>query len=277
MSKIIICREKTAETPFVFLNTKVEIYTYEELCFYIYNNTVLISKSTLSEKLFSWIRDELGMAQLAERLFALSNKVSFAQDMLVEILNAGDYYTPEEIKEYVEAWQKYKKLPRLKRYKLKADAYMLARRFIRAATIYDDIIDNEKEIQDKVFLANVYHNRGVAAANNMDTDDARKFFLRAYELNGNPESLKSYFFVVSAEEDITTLRNEVHKMGLDDEYFENVMGEIGDSKDDVREMTIFAMLQRAVYNKMNKDMTDYDKRMDIILADLKDEFRDQIV
>ena len=182
MSKIIICREKTAETPFVFLNTKVEIYTYEELCFYIYNNTVLISKSTLSEKLFSWIRDELGMTQLAERLFALSNKVSFAQDMLVEILNAGDYYTPEEIKEYVEAWQKYKKLPRLKRYKLKADAYMLARRFIRAATIYDDIIDNEKEIQDKVFLANVYHNRGVAAANNMDTDDARKFFLRAYEL-----------------------------------------------------------------------------------------------
>ena len=76
MSKIIICREKTAETPFVFLNTKVEIYTYEELCFYIYNNTVLISKSTLSEKLFSWIRDELGMTQLAERLFALSNKVS---------------------------------------------------------------------------------------------------------------------------------------------------------------------------------------------------------
>ena len=102
MSKIIICREKTAETPFVFLNTKVEIYTYEELCFYIYNNTVLISKSTLSEKLFSWIRDELGMTQLAERLFALSNKVSFAQDMLVEILNAGDYYTPEEIKEYLK-------------------------------------------------------------------------------------------------------------------------------------------------------------------------------
>ena len=111
----------------------------------------------------------------------------------------------------------------------------------------------------------------------MSKVDFIKIAIKAFELNGNPESLKSYFFVVSAEEDITTLRNEVHKMGLDDEYFENVMGEIGDSKDDVREMTIFAMLQRAVYNMMNKDMTDYDKRMDIILAELKDEFRDQAI
>ena len=55
------------------------------------------------------------------------------------------------------------------------------------------------------------------------------------------------------------------------------MMEIGDAKDDVREMTIFAMLQRAVYNKMNKDMSDYDKRMDIILSELKDNFREESI
>ena len=117
----------------------------------------------------------------------------------------------------------------------------------------------------------------MAAANNLDTDDAKMFFLKAYDLNNNQESLKGYFYVVSATEDITTLRSEVHKMGLSEQYFEDIMMEIGDSKDDVREMTIYAMLQRAIYNKMHKDMTDYDKRMDIILAQLKDEFRDQIV
>ena len=45
----------------------------------------------------------------------------------------------------------------------------------------------------------------------------------------------------------------------------------------IREMTIFSMLQRAAYNKMNKDMTDYDKRMDIILGELKDDFREQAI
>ena len=110
MSKIILCTRKEASHPFIFLNTKVEINTYEELCFYIYNNTVLISKSSLSEKLFDWIRDELDMPELAAKLVALSNKATFAQDLLVEILNAGDYYTPDEIATYVEAWQKYRRL-----------------------------------------------------------------------------------------------------------------------------------------------------------------------
>ena len=109
MSKIILCTSKQAKTPFVFLNTKVEIYTYEELCFYIFNNTVLISKTTLSDKLVSWIREELGMDALADRLAGLLNKSVSAQDILIEILTAGDYYSADEIHDYSAAWQKYRK------------------------------------------------------------------------------------------------------------------------------------------------------------------------
>jgi tetratricopeptide (TPR) repeat protein len=217
------------------------------------------------------------MPELADRLTGLANKTAFAQDLLVEILNAGNYYEPEEIKVYVEAWQKYRKLNIHQRMKLKADGYLGYRRYIKAASIYDDIIDRQEEINDRVFLGNIYHNRAVAAASNLDIEDAKRFFLKAYELNQNPESLRSYFFVIAAREDTATLKQEMRKMDLDEEYFEDIMMEIGDSKDDVREMTIFAMLQRAVYNKMNKDMTDYDKRMDIILAQLKDEFREQAI
>lgn len=277
MSKVILCTSKTAETPFTFLNTKVEIYTYEELCFYIFNNTVLISKSVLSDKLFNFIRDELGMEELADKLMGLMNKTAYAQDLLIEILNAGDYYTPEEIKTYAAAWQKYRKLSPLQRAKLKADGYLAYRRYIKAATLYDEILDDIGDDEDLTFLGNVYHNRAVAAANNMDLDDAKKFFLKAYEYNNNMESLKGYFYIVATREDTSTLREEIRVRNLDDKYFEEIMAEIGDSKADVQEMTIFAMLQRAVYNRLNKDMTDYDKRMDIILAQLKDEFREQSI
>lgn len=174
MSKIILCTTKEASNPFIFLNTKVEINNYEELCFYIYNNTVLISKSSLSDKLFDWIRDELDMPALAAKLSALSNKTSFAQDLLVEILNEGDYYEPEEIKIYVEACQ-IQKAEQMPRKKLKADAYLGYRRYIKAASIYDDIIENPEDIPDREFLGNVYHNRAVAAANNLDTEDAKIF------------------------------------------------------------------------------------------------------
>ena len=277
MSEIILCTPQKAETPFTFLNTKVEIYTYEELCFYIYNNTVLISKSSLSDKLFEWIRDELGMDELADKLIGMMNKTAYAQDLLIEILSAGNYYTIEEIKNYAEAWQKYRKLDRLQKAKLKADGYLAYRRYIKAATFYDDIIDEIEEGTDPVFLGNIYHNRGVAAANNMDLEEAKEYFLKAYELNDNPDSMKSYFYIVAITSDTSTLRTEIRNQGLPDDYLEEIMAEIGESKDDVREMTIFAMLQRAAYNKMNKDMTDYDKRMDIILSELKDDFREQAI
>ena len=277
MAQLILCTSKIAETPFTFLNTKVEIYTYEELCFYIYNNTVLISKSALSDKLFEWIRTELGMEELADKLVGLTNKTAYAQDILVEILSAGNYYTVEEIKDYTEAWHKYRKLDKLQKAKLKADGYLAYRRYIKAATFYDDIIQVTDEKTDPVFLGNIYHNRAVAAANNMDLEEAKNFFMRAYELNDNPDSLKSYFYIVAITGDTSSLSNEIRNMGLPDEYLEEIMTEIGESKDDVREMTIFAMLQRAAYNKMNKDMTDYDKRMDIILSELKDDFREQAI
>ena len=120
-------------------------------------------------------------------------------------------------------------------------------------------------------------NRAVAAANNLDTEDAKKYFLKAYEMNNNEESLRGYLLVFAAGNDPTTIRQELRKFDLDDDSFENLMLEIGDSNEDVREMTIYSMLQRAVYNRMNKDMIDYDKRMDIILGQLKDEFREQAI
>ena len=85
--------------------------------------------------------------------------------------------------------------------------------------------------------------------------------------------------VVAVTGDTETLRQEIRQQDIEDAegYFEDIMMEIGDAKDDVREMTIFAMLQRAVYNKMNKDMSDYDKRMDIILSELKDNFREESI
>ncbi len=277
MSKVILCTTKEASHPFIFLNTKMEVNNYEELCFYIYNNTVLISKSSLSDKLFDWIRDEIGMPELAAKLVALSNKTLFAQDLLVEILNAGDYYEPEEIKTYVEAWTKYRKLSASQRKKLKADGYLGYRRYIKAASIYDDIIENRSELLDRTFMGNVYHNRAVAAANNLDVEDAKNYFLKAYELNNNEESLKGYLLVFASQNDSITIKQEMRKYELGDDNFENLMLEIGDANDDVREMTIYSMLQRAIYNRMNKDMIDYDKRMDIILGQLKDEFREQAI
>lgn len=52
----------------------------------------------------------------------------------------------------MEAWQKYRRLTSSQRKKLKADSYLGYRRYIKAASIYDEILDNQQDITDKVFL-----------------------------------------------------------------------------------------------------------------------------
>ena len=47
MGRIILCQPRQAVIPYRFTNTKVEVYSYEELCFYIYNNVALLNPEQL--------------------------------------------------------------------------------------------------------------------------------------------------------------------------------------------------------------------------------------
>ena len=51
MGKIIVCNTKTAQNPYTFLNTKVSVYSYEELCYYLYNNMVLVGEEDVTARL----------------------------------------------------------------------------------------------------------------------------------------------------------------------------------------------------------------------------------
>jgi prephenate dehydrogenase len=117
----------------------------------------------------------------------------------------------------------------------------------------------------------------VSLAGNLQMDAAKECFLKAFTLNKNNESLIEYFYVLAVTVDTATLQREIKRRNMPAGFFDDIMMEIGDSKDDVREMSIYNKVQKAVYNRINGHIEDYDKRMDTILSELKDEFREQIV
>ena len=173
------------------------------------------------------------------------------------------------------------KLRTLKSYeveKLRADGYLRYKHYIKAGAIYDEVICYlEKEKQEDEFLGNVYHNKAVALAGNLQLDEAKSYFIKAYSLNKNEESLIEYFCVLAVTVDTATLEKEIKKRGLPANFLEDLMSEVGDSKEDVRELPIYNKVQKAVYNRLHGHIEDYDRRMDTILSELKDEFRDQLV
>ena len=263
MGKIIVCNTKTAQNPYTFLNTKVSVYSYEELCYYLYNNMVLVGEEDVTARLSAWIRRELDLTELADKIDTLLDKHAFVQDIMVQ---------------FMAECQKLRTLKSYEVEKLRADGYLRYKHYIKAGAIYDEVICYlEKEKQEDEFLGNVYHNKAVALAGNLQLDEAKSYFIKAYSLNKNEESLIEYFCVLAVTVDTATLEKEIKKRGLPANFLENLMSEVGDSKEDVRELPIYNKVQKAVYNRLHGHIEDYDRRMDTILSELKDEFRDQLV
>ena len=65
MSGYILCQVKKAEKPFYIENISTNIYSIEELCYYLYNNLYLVDSSLISSKLCTWLEEELTNVEIS--------------------------------------------------------------------------------------------------------------------------------------------------------------------------------------------------------------------
>ena len=102
MAMYQLCRAKAAKHPFYIESIDINIYTIEELCFYLWKNVSLLDESILNEKLCDWLEGELGMQRLAFHLREkLKDAESIAELVLpvfreVRYLNAAEMYAVKE-------------------------------------------------------------------------------------------------------------------------------------------------------------------------------------
>lgn len=66
MAGVILSRSKYAEKPYYITNMSINIYSLEELCYYIYNNIYLIGTDLVDDGLISYIDNELEEPELGE-------------------------------------------------------------------------------------------------------------------------------------------------------------------------------------------------------------------
>ena len=75
MGKFIFCIGNKAKVPYTFRTTGINVYTMEELCYYLYHNIDTLEEDIGDIQLVSWIRTELGMTERAAREKGIDYKV----------------------------------------------------------------------------------------------------------------------------------------------------------------------------------------------------------
>lgn len=277
MGRVILCETKPATTSYIFPNTKIEVFSYEELCFYIYNNVALISEEYIGVTMFNWIEESLQLPELAKQLRVVKEKdTTDLTDLLTTILTYKEYYTISEVKEFIFQMERMKGLTPPQFRKLQADGFLRYRKYLKAASIYDEILEQNPDLKNESLLGAIYHNKAVAMANNYELKEAMDSYLKAYELTKNPRSIYEYLLLAAAvreREDVEVLA----KFYGVEEMVIQIYDAIEDAEADVTGSPIYHRMEKAMFHYEKNNLTDFNKRMDTVIEQLKSEFREQTV
>ena len=98
MSGYILCQTKKAQRPYFIENISMNIYSIEELCYYLYHNLYLADHTVFNEELCNWLRDELELVHLAAKLKQNLERNVSVEEMIYPVFKEINYLTYEEMK-----------------------------------------------------------------------------------------------------------------------------------------------------------------------------------
>ena len=157
MSGIILCRTGRALKPLVLEEPGVQIYSLEELCYYIYNNIYILTNAFLDEKLIAFIRTEIKEPLLADKLEQLKCENAGLAEAVVTILKYVDYYDTAEIEQVKDLLAMLDTQNVYERMKMRADRFLEKGCYYSAISNYDKIVNGERDINlSGLFYAKVY-------------------------------------------------------------------------------------------------------------------------
>lgn len=193
MSGYILCQTKKAEVPYYIENISTNIYSLEELCYYLYHNLYLVDSSVINENLCVWISEQLELPRLAAKIRPHLGKFASAEDVLYPIFKEINYLTYEELKALNVRLAKWDQEAPVLREKRKGDALVENRMYVNAIRVYQKLLKRENLDQAKQGLTmNIWHNLGCAYSYLFQMEKAMECFWEAFLTEGQDEELICY-------------------------------------------------------------------------------------
>ena len=192
MGQLILCKTKRAENPFFVESGKVNIYSLEELMYYVQSASFVTRDDFQNNEFIEWVRQELQLSELADILQKKLDEEVGLKDFFIPLEAANGYLTTSEIQILNLQLQKFDHLTGLEAKKLYADHFLSLGQMILAIQAYRQILDNMdfvKKEQEHV-LGDIWNNLGVAYALLWDFHEAGRCLIQAYRFNHRAESLK---------------------------------------------------------------------------------------
>ena len=193
---LLLCRREPVERPYYIDVLGIHVFSSQELCYVIYNNPLLVMEEFVNDALIGFVRTQLDMALVADRMERLMETGSRAEEVLLLFMSECDYYTEKELLRFKTAVNGYRRL-KPEEYERKRADYLFGRRqYGRAAVRYEKILEysEEQKLTDS-FLAGIYYNLGASYAQMFQFQKALTAYDKSYGLEAKEDVLKRMYFL----------------------------------------------------------------------------------
>lgn len=159
MGELILCRQSIAANPYFIEDGALNVYSLEELSYYIAHNVYLLNAEFASKELCLWIGGELGARDLEKQLLdTLSNQAPL-HIFIGQILNYSGYLTSVEIRDLLQAIASFENKSPTECQKMRADRLMEKDKIVDAIFEYEKMLDDPAVTHGPTaFEGDIWHN-----------------------------------------------------------------------------------------------------------------------
>lgn len=198
MSGYRLCQVPKARHPYYIESINTNIYTIEELCFYLRHNVCLIDETLVNEKLCDWIRDELGLKKLYNKLYEqLQKEEDSIAYFIFPIFKEIHYLTHVEYRSMQQELARIEVQPEDLRRKMKADYLVNYEMYGNALNEYYQILKERTPGKLGVqFYASILNNMAVAYGKMFLFEEAADCLWQSYTLVRANETYRRYLMIL---------------------------------------------------------------------------------
>lgn len=251
MGTLLLCKDTIAPSPYYIEEVSLNVYTLEELSYFIVNNEYLLNASFMSIDMCNWIMRELGLKELASELLDLIKNAAPLHIFVGKILEYCGYLTVKEQKDVIDLISTFENKSETECQKLRADKLMEKEKYVDAIYEYESIVAGNTKVVASQLIGDVYHNLGCAYSRLFFFEKAIACFDEAYKRNHKRASLICLLGACKCsrdadkfnsmamkyqvlKEDVDAISKTISTLSLHDEivdFDEKILGETASAKE----------------------------------------------
>ena len=275
MRETLICTGRLGEHPYRFPETGTEVYSYEEICYYLSQHMICYLQTLPDEELLLFMKEELGLEKLAKVLSRLNNPERDQMKYFAALFREGNYFHEEEIRQILDEYRSLKNAPVHKKYKMLGDLMMESHRASAAMECYERALAC-KDINDKE-TGEICHNMGAAKMRLFRFQDAGLYFLKAYQRLEDERSLFYYYASVFLKEGKQRAEEELRNLQVSDLLLESFRGKTDSFLEEFRHSDQSAACQRLRFMEENDRTENAKTKRQKQVRSMQKHFRSELI